>query len=317
MIKEVPIKLVRPNPFHARNKGSEAMSEQAIAALADEIKELGYWEAPLRARKRNGKFEIVWGHRRLKALTKLRRGKVVLDVQDLTDDQMLLEMAVENFQRHALTDSEKRSVWRKVKEQCGGSIEDARKILGLPSKSARDLNIACKAEDEKASLETLSNATAARAHQFGGKEMVDTARRKRMAREQIDTISRAINQRSRDNPSLAEPLKQAAKKGKISSAEDVDREARKFQQKRFDDAVKKAKKKAPRDLLKVVSGWVDDLPEIIEKLDAVASSREYADYIVEGDPKLAAAFKRQLRDLVRVAGRLEKNILLRLEKKGA
>ena len=81
----------------------------------------------------------------------------------------------------------------------------------------------------------------------------------------------------------------------------------------FEEKIKQARKKAPPpDLLKVVASWVKDLPDIIEKLEEVASEKEYAKYILDGDPKLASEFKRLLVQLVKVAGRLEQNIVPRL-----
>ena len=99
--QELDIKDIIDNPFNPRLY----YSEDSIKELATSIKQHGLIHNIL-VRKNEDKYEIATGHRRLRAIKKLRWKKILCEVQDLTDDQMLDIAVIENIQREDLTNIE-------------------------------------------------------------------------------------------------------------------------------------------------------------------------------------------------------------------
>jgi len=319
MIQEVPINKVRPNPYCTREKSSEALSEEAIDSLADEIKTLGWWGGSFKARQRNGVFELAFGKRRLAALKKLGHKTLTLDVERLTDEQMKLLMAAENFQRHSLTEWEKLAVWEQVKELMGGghgSTAKAARLLGISDNTASDYNTGLKYRNLKSPDGDFSARAMRIADALGGEQMVKVAAEKKLHQRTLEDIRVEIHRADEAHEAPKAKLIDAAKHGRILHADDVKRVAREIKMEEFTDRILKAREENAPDLMEVVKLWVEqDLPEMISKIGQVASKSSYADYIVEGNPKLASRFKALLKDLVRVVDKLERNIIPRLEAK--
>jgi ParB/RepB/Spo0J family partition protein len=312
-IQEVPITKIRPNPFCPRKKSGEAMSKEAIESFAKEIKDLGWWGGALKARQKNGIYELAFGSRRLQALKSLGHKTIVLDVEALTNEQMKLLMAAENFQRHALTEEEKLVVWKEIKALMGGSTGKSAKMLGISGEVATAYNKALEYADKGFRSSGISARALLEADSLGGEEMVRVAAKKGLGAGAITRISAEINRAAAKHEAPKEKLVAAAKKGRIASADDVKDAVREIKQEAFNEKVRDAKKKHPPDLIKVIETWCKDLPPIIEQIGEVASLKSYADYIMDADPKLAGKFRGILRDLIRVAAKLEENILPRLE----
>ena len=83
--------------------------------------------------------------------------------------------------------------------------------------------------------------------------------------------------------------------------------------KKVKSAKAKHSEKYPPDLVKVVGGWCRDLPVIIGKLETVAAKKEYAEYIVERDPKVAAQFRSEIKRLAGISAQLESLMIPRLK----
>lgn len=88
---------LKPNPF--RKIKSYPISKEKVDSLKKSMKETGFWDNIL-ARKKDGYFEIAYGHHRLKAI-KLAFGndfEVNIPVKNLDDATILRIMANENDQ---------------------------------------------------------------------------------------------------------------------------------------------------------------------------------------------------------------------------
>src|SRR5262245_17666149 len=326
-IRSIPIEKVRPNPFCPRSTKGESMSKEVIAEFAAEIDELGWWGTALKARKVDDHHEIAFGRRRLAALKKLGKKTVDLEVEDLDDTQMKMLTATENFQRHGLTDEERVEVWRQIYGVCGDNMEKARAILGISKPTAQAYCDVLAYEKRKPGAKKIakdiSPRTVTEAKRLGAllssegaDDMIETTRRragKEFGANVIRNIHTKIVEIAKDNARLKQDLVREAIAGRIKNDDAVEPAARRIRQRRFDEKIKAAKEKAgPPDLLEVIAGWVNELPEIIEKIAFIARSKEYAEYIVEGDPVLASQFKKLLRELVTAAHKLEDNIVPRL-----
>jgi predicted ABC-type ATPase len=325
-IKKVSIDLVDPNPFQVRDKKSMALSTESIKTLAAEMKERGVWDHALRARKKGRRYELCFGHRRLAAMKRLGIRKVSVDVVDLNDDEMATDTLVENFQRNGLADGEKRKAWVllkgiEIKEHGkSGATERTAKLLGIGHSASTALNKATSQTYSKLPAPAISAAALAQADHLGemagagkGPDMVATAAEMKLGQQQLKQIQVAINKH--EHKAVRTALAKEAIKGNIETIKDVEKAKRKIDK----ATVERLKKKVaggediPQDLTEVVRQWNKDLPEIIEKLELVASQTMYADYIADRAPAIAAKFRENLLRLKVAAATIAKRILPRLE----
>lgn len=97
-LRELPVGNILPNPYQPRTHVDEA----ALVELTASIEASGLLQ-PVIVRPRNGKYEIIAGERRWRAVQRLGWPKIPAVVKDV-DDQTLLTLAlIENLQRNDLT----------------------------------------------------------------------------------------------------------------------------------------------------------------------------------------------------------------------
>lgn len=167
MLREVAIEKIHPNPFNVRSKGNEGAQPESIRLLAAGMKsdEVGFWNAPLKARKRtDGDYEIAFGNRRLAACKKNGERKLVLDIEELDDAHMVLLSTVENFQRVDLDPEEKLQAWGKVRTLfLNGAtppepnVVAAAKTLGISDRSLYDYENEWKRRERKRDADAKSS----------------------------------------------------------------------------------------------------------------------------------------------------------------
>jgi ParB family transcriptional regulator, chromosome partitioning protein len=106
-VERVAIGKVKPAADNLREKIGD------VAELAMSIREVGI-ENPIVAVKRNGHFEVVAGARRLAAAELAGEDTVPLIVRELTEEQRLLAMAIENLQREDLSPLEEARAYQRL-----------------------------------------------------------------------------------------------------------------------------------------------------------------------------------------------------------
>jgi len=294
------------------------MGDEALGMFAAEIKKLGWFGGNLKARRVNGRYELAFGHRRLEALRRLGREEVDLEVEDLSDEDMARYMAVENFQRHGLTEEERLRVWILVRDKvCGGDPNQARKLLGLGQYLALSLERAAKYSKGNNAGPLISASTILEADRLGGEPMVKTAAALKLGPDVVKHIHEQINKEAGRDAELKERLVKKATEGKIRHPEDVKKEAWKAKEKKFDEWMKEGEKKYrqkhPPDLEEHILGWNKALPPFLDVLEQVASSAKYGEYIMEVNPKAGRELKDHLKRLLAIADKLQKNLMLKLE----
>jgi len=125
-LDEVEVEAIAPNPRQPR----QSFDDEAIATLAESIKELGILQPLLVRAVDVGRYELVAGERRLRAsrLAGLERVPV-MTVE--TDDQGSLERAlVENLHREDLNPIEEAEGYRQLIEEAGLTQEELGRRLG-------------------------------------------------------------------------------------------------------------------------------------------------------------------------------------------
>lgn len=107
----IPLDLIDPNPFQVRFE----LDEQKLSELTDNIRREGTLLQPILVRKVGERYQSIFGHRRVAALRRLRDEAKTDDertrwatipareLQNVTDDQMLLLALDENVLRSDLS----------------------------------------------------------------------------------------------------------------------------------------------------------------------------------------------------------------------
>lgn len=111
-LRELPIGNVLPNPYQPRSHVDEA----GLVELTASIEASGLLQ-PVIVRPRNGKFELIAGERRWRAIQRLGWAKISAVVKDV-DDQTLLTLAlIENLQRNDLTCIDEAAGYQRLGEE--------------------------------------------------------------------------------------------------------------------------------------------------------------------------------------------------------
>src|SRR5918992_1997615 len=111
-LRELPVSSVQPNPLQPRTRINEA----DLVELTASIEASGLLQ-PVVVRPRNGKFELIAGERRWRAIQRLGWAKIPAVGKD-ADDQTLLTLAlIENLQRNDLTAIDEAAGYQRLGEE--------------------------------------------------------------------------------------------------------------------------------------------------------------------------------------------------------
>jgi ParB family chromosome partitioning protein len=124
---EVPVSAVAPNPKQPRTK----FDDDAIAALAASIREVGILQPIVARRAGDGRFELIAGERRLRAARAAGLATVPVVVRESSDDDLLREALIENIHREDLNPIEQAEAFRQLLEELGLKQEDLAERVGV------------------------------------------------------------------------------------------------------------------------------------------------------------------------------------------
>ncbi|MFM8972273.1 MAG: ParB/RepB/Spo0J family partition protein [Actinomycetota bacterium] len=108
---ELPIGSIRPNPQQPR----QYFDEEALAALADSIRELGLLQ-PVLVREVDGGYELIAGERRWRASRRAGLSTIPAIIRTADDAEMLQQAIVENVQREQLNPLEEAAAYQQLIE---------------------------------------------------------------------------------------------------------------------------------------------------------------------------------------------------------
>jgi ParB family chromosome partitioning protein len=146
-LRELPIGNVLPNPYQPRTH----VDEGALAELAASIEASGLLQ-PIIVRPRNGKFEIIAGERRWRAIQRLGWAKIPAVVREV-DDQTLLTLAlVENLQRDDLTSIDEAAAYQRLGEEFRLPQAEIARLVGRNRSTVANLLRLLKLPDEVKAL---------------------------------------------------------------------------------------------------------------------------------------------------------------------
>ena len=124
----VRVSAISPNPMQPRRD----FPAEELSELAESIRDNGLLQ-PLVVRPRPGhpgRFELVAGERRLRAVRSLGWEDVPVVLREASDDTLLVLALVENLQREALNPVEEAEGYQALADQFGLSQEEIAKAVG-------------------------------------------------------------------------------------------------------------------------------------------------------------------------------------------
>ncbi len=131
---EINIEDIYPNPFQPRKK----FNIEKIKDLANSIKEAGMIQ-PVIVYKKAGKFYLVVGERRWRAVQYLKWKKIPAIIKDVSSDDVMIGALVENIQREDLNAIEVSEGIESVMKKTGLNQENVSKKIGMKRSTLTNL----------------------------------------------------------------------------------------------------------------------------------------------------------------------------------
>ena len=123
-VVELPVDLLSPGPYQPRWEADD------VEGLSASIREHGVLQ-PLLVRKGSGGYEVVAGHRRLRAAREAGLRSVPAVVAECSDAEAAVMALVENLQREALSPIEEAEAYRRILEEFHWTQEQLAAKVGL------------------------------------------------------------------------------------------------------------------------------------------------------------------------------------------
>jgi len=123
---EIDIENIYPNPFQPRKK----FNIEKIKELASSIKEAGMIQ-PIIVYKKAGKFHLIVGERRWRAVQYLKWKKIPAIIKDISTDDVMIGALVENIQREDLNAIEISEGIELLMKKTGLNQENVSKKIGM------------------------------------------------------------------------------------------------------------------------------------------------------------------------------------------
>ncbi len=125
-LADIPTAEIRPNPQQPR----EHFDEEALASLADSIREVGILQPVLVRAAEDGGFELIAGERRWRAARRVGLQTVPAMVRVADDAAMLQHAIVENIQREELNPLEEAAAYQQLIEDFSLTHDDVATRVG-------------------------------------------------------------------------------------------------------------------------------------------------------------------------------------------
>src|SRR6476661_131866 len=178
-LRELPVGSVQPNPFQPRTK----MNEAELVELTASIEASGLLQ-PVIVRPRNGKYELIAGERRWRAVQSLGWPKIPAVVRDV-DDQTLLTLAlIENLQRDDLSAMDEAAGYHRLGEEFKLPQAEIARLVGRNRSTVANLVRLLKLPDEVKTL--IHERKLSEGHARALLPVTDEVEMVRLAKEAVD-----------------------------------------------------------------------------------------------------------------------------------
>jgi ParB family chromosome partitioning protein len=146
-LRELPIGNVLPNPYQPRTH----VDEDALTELTASIEASGLLQ-PVIVRPRNGKFELIVGERRWRAIQRLGWAKIPAIVRGVDDRTLLTLALIENLQRDNLTSIDEASGYQRLGEEFKIPQAEIARLVGRSRSTVANILRLLKLPDEVKAL---------------------------------------------------------------------------------------------------------------------------------------------------------------------
>src|SRR5215208_257010 len=195
-LRELPVSSVHPNPLQPRSQINEA----ELVELTASIEASGLLQ-PVVVRPRNGKYELIAGERRWRAVQRLGWPKIPAVVREV-DDQTLLTLAlIENLQRDDLSAIDEAAGYQRLGEEFHLPQAEIARLVGRDRSTVANLLRLLKLPVEVKQL--IQDGKLSEGHARALLSVTDTPEVIRLAREAADQgwSVREVEARARGNGS--------------------------------------------------------------------------------------------------------------------
>ena len=124
--KTLRVSEIEPN----KNQPRKNFSEEAIAGLAESIREHGVLQPILVRPLGNGSYQIVAGERRWRAVRMLGLDEIPVNIKELSDTETMQIAIIENLQRENLNPVEEAEGYSELIEKYGMTQEQVARMTG-------------------------------------------------------------------------------------------------------------------------------------------------------------------------------------------
>ena len=126
-LRDIPLSLIDDNPLNPRLTYDEA----EITKLAFSLSASGLLSPIMVRKKTSGKrYELVFGHRRVRAARQLGWKSIRAEIKQLSDEEMLMSSMSENLARDNLSDYEKAKCFLRFKTQFQKTNAEIGRMIG-------------------------------------------------------------------------------------------------------------------------------------------------------------------------------------------
>jgi ParB family transcriptional regulator, chromosome partitioning protein len=178
-LRELPVGSVQPNPFQPRTQ----MNEAELVELTASIEASGLLQ-PVVVRPRNGKYELIAGERRWRAVQRLGWPKIPAVVKEVDDPTLLTLALIENLQRDNLSAIDEAAGYQRLSEEFQLPQAEIARLVGRNRSTITNLLRLLKLPDEVKQL--VHQAKLTEGHARALLPVQDRAHLVRLAREAAD-----------------------------------------------------------------------------------------------------------------------------------
>lgn len=126
LLQDIPLDQIDDNPFNSRMQ----YEQRQIKQLATSFANLGQL-SPVKVRKVDERYQLVYGHRRLRAARLLKWPTVRAEVNNYSDQEMLEISVSENLSRSDLSDYEKGISFARMNNEFKMTHEEIASLVGI------------------------------------------------------------------------------------------------------------------------------------------------------------------------------------------
>jgi ParB family chromosome partitioning protein len=147
MISEIALEAIDLNPYDSRLRYQSGDIDRISHSMA-----LSGQMCPIRVRphpEKSGRYQLVYGQRRFLAAAKLGWRSIKAEIVDATNEQMIEQSVIENFERENLSDYEMALIFERMNREFNKTYEEIGRLLGISKQHVSNMVAMLRLFDSK------------------------------------------------------------------------------------------------------------------------------------------------------------------------